>query len=1707
MLNNTQAETQLKTFTNPTIETDRLSRISAMKEPLRTLGYLLFRLNKDGKPFKDYTESNEAMEKLSAKLFALSDDQREKLFTAIFPNLSPWVSEAWNLIGTTPYQIGYYRRCFRDPNNLELTKVKKSNWLLQLISELQLYNPDLEWVACWAAYLHHGTGATAVSYLFAPALNQGYLVENQGKNRSKKDQEVIEFGNKIFQILKDSASNLHEIGAMGRHIPQSFLTCNRPDAWEFMEKFLFAAQRQEGLRQVILETIDESHPQAFARMVKFILDNNLTRFSATIRAMAVWFNYNWDDVKPRQANEVLERLHQFFSDPMAIEKVCKTGEPESIYLALWSLGVQDVSLVIPFATKLLQDSRLGVRYVTVRLLKNLSNPIALDLLLQSLKDTDLRIAFLAFQALSLLQLNKNKKDYSFNGITVKQPLPDLFESFEEFLNRLPQKAQQTKALVWDWEQIVLDRKLVASALLNSLGNRSPKVLLPYFSYLQSYQKWNLMEKLVEKKPWDSEIRDLLFRFIGERDGYLRENAIKAMKNVTLLASEVEQLEVWLTKSGSDLRRSVLTMILNQNKSFIDDCSERLLQSKNKNQRCAGLSILCDLAMKNDYPATRRERGKTFIEQMGNKLSSEELTLLDTLERTGHKKITLEDALGLVDVSLLKKIEVPKDFGTEFVTPAAIDLLKSLDGLVEKYRDTLVEGTDYNNVKWEGLLGNNTFPGWDEKLTPEENLQRMPLREVWQDWLQNRSGKLKDKDGMELDRARLVLKLINYDWYLQEWKKSLKSDPILSKHFASLLEMVCDLKIRYMVTKNILRWLTEGPPSAQFLDWCLDSISTILAKLNENQQDKIEEYLKNKSNKKKGNDGPTQPHDLRGEYVGLYSQLYNFFDSEFSPSKLSDSQFQRYWNLLRFYEQPAPELPRKIPLIGTILEAHQRGLVNENDFTWFLIGSPHPGKEELQSNYYYRSFPISYLTHPTLDKFYLPYFEKSPELQQWVDRCRDQILDIELSRGDLPIASSQLISSINSVHGLPRLLQFLEKLGTKKLPKQTGYHNYSLGTNDIFTDLISKTIPRTEDTKEAFCQIIKPFIQKKIITSERLLELAFLNPRWAEHIWAYFQWPGFLEAIDWFLIHTHSSKIRAANEQEWEKQIAQQTAISQEERAMGVIDPEWFYRVYSLIGAKRWKLILPAVKQCCSLNNAKKAFLLADVLLGKTSKSALIQDVRKKFLKNSVRLLGLFPTYPPEKSEKREMDLQKRFDILQQYHRYAKSLSPLSREDAIRTAQIGLENLARTAGYSDALRMEWAMGSKAVADLASGPVQKTVDGVQVTLSLDETGQPITFIHNNGKEVKSLPPRVKKDKKLKELLDRKQDLKRQTSRIKGALEQAMVRQEVFTASELAVIFNNPLLRPYLEKLIFMTIDSDNSKNAPSKLIGYLDQEGKALRSHQGKKKAIRQNDRLRIAHSVDLFASGEWHLWQSECFRSERVQPFKQVFRELYTLTVQEKKPVFKSERYSGQQVNPQQANALWASKNWKTHEGIEKTFYHEKIRVEVHFKYGFATPLEVEGYTIDSVLFYSLKDWKPLDLEKIPSILFSEVMRDMDLVVSVAHRGGVDPEASQSTIEMRTALLKETCTFLKLDNVRYQGTHALIDGNIANYSIHLGSGVVHRQPGGAVCIIPIPAQHRGRIFLPFADDDPRTAEVISKVLLLAKDSEIQDPTILEQIRRH
>lgn len=328
--------------------------------------------------------------------------------------------------------------------------------------------------------------------------------------------------------------------------------------------------------------------------------------------------------------------------------------------------------------------------------------------------------------------------------------------------------------------------------------------------------------------------------------------------------------------------------------------------------------------------------------------------------------------------------------------------------------------------------------------------------------------------------------------------------------------------------------------------------------------------------------------------------------------------------------------------------------------------------------------------------------------------------------------------------------------------------------------------------------------------------------------------------------------------------------------------------------------------------------------------------------------------------------------------------------------------------------------------------------------------------------------------------------------------MIRGDHFSAAEVHDLSGHPVIAPMLRSLVWVLNEAH---------LGWW--EGETLRTSAGEQPI--GNQALRLAHPHDLYSSGQWPMLQQQVMDGGVVQPFKQVFREYY-LPMSAEQGARRSARYAGQHVQPGKAAALFKTRGWVSvpEEGVRKTYHQEGINVWVDTSLGYGTPNEVEGAELRAVYFVAQDATQagspePMLLSEVPPRLLSETLRDLDLVVGVAHVGGVDPEATQSTLEMRTDLLRETLRLLKLTNVRLEHSHALIEGTYAHYTVHLGSGTVHRMPGGSLCIIPVHNQHQGRLFLPFADPDPRTAEVVSKVILLAEDHSIQDPTILEQLR--
>ena len=212
-------------------------------------------------------------------------------------------------------------------------------------------------------------------------------------------------------------------------------------------------------------------------------------------------------------------------------------------------------------------------------------------------------------------------------------------------------------------------------------------------------------------------------------------------------------------------------------------------------------------------------------------------------------------------------------------------------------------------------------------------------------------------------------------------------------------------------------------------------------------------------------------------------------------------------------------------------------------------------------------------------------------------------------------------------------------------------------------------------------------------------------------------------------------------------------------------------------------------------------------------------------------------------------------------------------------------------------------------------------------------------------------------------------------------------------------------------------------------------------------------------------------------------------------------------FAGNQIQPQKTVAALKSRRWVAdyEDGLQKVYYKENIVARIYAMADWFSPSDIEAPTLEYVVFTDRKTFETITVKDVPDIIYSEVMRDVDLAVSVAHAGGVDPETSHSTVEMRRAIVECNLELFKVKNVTLKDNHAFIEGKRGSYTVHLGSGVVHQVGGSMLYVIPVHSQHRGRIFLPFIDEDPKTAEIMSKILLFADDGKIKDPKILEQIK--
>jgi hypothetical protein len=437
--------------------------------------------------------------------------------------------------------------------------------------------------------------------------------------------------------------------------------------------------------------------------------------------------------------------------------------------------------------------------------------------------------------------------------------------------------------------------------------------------------------------------------------------------------------------------------------------------------------------------------------------------------------------------------------------------------------------------------------------------------------------------------------------------------------------------------------------------------------------------------------------------------------------------------------------------------------------------------------------------------------------------------------------------------------------------------------------------------------------------------------------------------------------------------------------------------------------------------------------------------------------------------------------------------------------------------------------------------------------------LTWINNEkGKEQKSIPGAVKSEF-AEELRGTNKDIQKMLPAQRDRIDSMYLLKRSWTYAQWRERYcDHPLVGCIARRLLWVAEDGDDriaflpTKGAPEDVSG------------QPIPDVLLKEATITLWHPID-WSPEEVLNWRLRVESLEVVQPFKQAHREVYLLTDAERNTDIYSNRFAAHIVKQHQFNALCGARGWKNQLRlmVDDCYYPaHKILTE----WGIRAEFWIDGIgdeygedtndsgtflylATDQVRFYDIQSEKnmthasgggysvgygsdgaeeSMQVDSIPALVFSEIMRDVDLFVGVASIGN-DPSWQDTGrdganyrdywqsysfgklsdgAEGRKTILERLVPRLKIaDKCTFDGRFLKVVGSKRVYKIHLGSGNILMEPNDQyLCIVAKQSTSaKNQVMLPFEGDNTMSI-ILSKAMMLADDHKIKDPTILSQILR-
>ena len=1617
-----------------------------------------------------------------------------------------------------PFSRGYDRRMVRSSSYYN-----HINFLFELFEDLvdlNFLNLDIVTVVK-GEYDHDGIYGLYNPYLIA------YEIDNGNKE--------------LIDLIKGALGSQKSKIDLNYSIMQAIFISNNKELLELTGKLLLAAKLQEGVRQEICENMDRGLQENFEYMFKIIYDNNLIRFSSVKRALATWTGLTRDesDDISKFGKKELEIINKLIANPKYEDELLKSDDNVEVYLGLWNKSTRDIKYSVEAMEKLLKSSKYHIKllisyYLDIIENKDYQREIAKKVIKEYGKDNKNIIEILACYLdfiIGYIYPSHFKNDIKSGKLNSKTYFKDKKEALEFFdilenaFSLMKEKSKVFDPCIFPWNIESIDTEKISTVLL-FIAILYPDDILKnkVMGYIKEIDTWNrgrFLEVLFEK-PSNKEQRDFIITMLSDRTS-AGVTAYEIVKNNNLTKEYPREIEDLLRLKNADTRKNLIDLLMSQDKKELLISIDNLVSAKNENKRLAGLDIL-NLANSKQKPLYDKKEVKNLVTKISSPTDAEKILIENlsdkkkkesenTLSKLYNTEYKLDLPYEIKEVDKLSKT-IKKNKKSEYIIENSLNIkkifTKSTDELfkiVKKLSELYVKNEDYEYMSFynkEYVLLRDTFQiTKDVSNVPYNERQKLanyPLEDIWKDFY-----KKEIKNFPTLWQLHTLLS--------RGYNNN--SDPDTIKEYQDFYKKILDVDITELRTKlkeaNLKYIFSENYYNDT--GFVLEIISMLYKEYSKENEAYLFEIGKMFTSYALENFEIKDIVEKREKYnkdiyynVNIYNRnsgIYYLFAKAvidyldfYTDEKAFTESFVLRYNLDKKIEKYINENLKDCEIggatkafglrnyaIASILKIAEKDLIYkyvlelDNEVAKEINVHGFSELDGFMNNYRNILAKKEDKKIATLNQFML-----NDALKVIYDEGRkivDYVVQNELKRGDSPTIYSKSLHKIYRIEGIDYLVQILQALGKETLDRTSYYWGGDDSKKAVLSHLLKVCYPTEKDNSKELAKKLKG----TDITEQRLVEVAMYASQWLEIIETYLGWKGLTSGCYYF--QAHMSDVS----KDKEGLIGKYTPISIDDLRDGAFDIDWFKSAYKELGEKKFEMLYDSAKYISDGAKHSRARMFADAVNGKLNLKETEKKIEDKRNKDLVASYSLIPLL-----KDKQKDALHRYQFLQKFLKDSKQFGAQRRASEAKAVNISLENLSRNMGYSDVTRLIWNMETALINEMKEYFVPKKLDDVDVYIKIDDLGQSEIIYEKAGKELKSLPTKLKKDKYIEAIKEVHKNLKEQYRRSRKMLEEAMEDGIEFYGYEIENLMTNPVIAPILKSLVF---------KMGNDLGYYVD---KKLKSAKKKSVAVKDDSLLKIAHCFDLFESGEWATYQKDIFDRELKQPFKQVFRELYVKTVDEKGRD-KSLRYAGHQVQPAKTVALLKTRRWiiDGQEGLEKVYYKKNIIAKIFALADWFSPADIEAPTLEEVQFFDRKTFKPILIDDVPDLIFTEVMRDLDLVVSVAHIGDVDPEASHSTIEMRKAIIEFNCKLFKLKNVTFTENHALIKGERAEYSIHLGSGLVHQKAGSAINVLPVHSQHRGRVFLPFIDDDPKTAEIMAKVLLFAQDDKIKDVFILEQIK--